>query len=354
MRRVLILGILLLGFGTGALQAGQLPAVRLLVSNPAPFVGEEVIVTLEIRTTPRPPGPVTPLWPTLDNCAVSDLPSQPTRLEEGAPPVLVQTVRRAVRPFKTGRLTLERAGMRLAGEVWSAPALALRVQPLPQAGRPEDFSGAIGAVTMTLQAIGRGSREIQLFLSGAGPLDDFPVPLASLGSGERLILLDDALTGAAEGERIRTLRFLYLPGEDQRGQLSFRLPLFDPRLQEYRVLTAGIHPRPVWPRWMAGLLGGLFLLAGGGYFIQRRRAPRNLDQALTLLLGRPAAALPRHEILVTLERRGATEQLRAALTSFWEQSDRRRFAPDSVMEQRFSGTKTIEASLLRQLRKLRS
>jgi hypothetical protein len=59
------------------LAADNLPAVRLLISNPAPYVGEEVIVTLEVRTAPRSQSAIIPIWPNLDSSASAELPTLP-------------------------------------------------------------------------------------------------------------------------------------------------------------------------------------------------------------------------------------------------------------------------------------
>lgn len=313
--------------------AAESPSVRLLVSNPAPYLGEEVVVTLEVRTSPRPPGPLVPIWPSLDSSATADLPTLPSRLEEEGRPVLVQTVQRSLRPLHIGQLPLGNAGVSMAGETYRAPAIELRVLPLPERGRPEGFAGAIGRIRLRLEAAGRGNREIRLILSGNAALENFPVPHPELGAGERLIPLDDATVGDAPLERTRTLRYLYLPGGDHyRGRILFRLPVFDPLRRTYVVHQAGIDRLPAWSRHGALALAGIALLYGLALFY-RKRMPRTVEEALERIAGRPAHELCRAEIAELLRARGGDELLLAELDAYWQALDRKAYAPPQLRDE---------------------
>jgi hypothetical protein len=328
MRRILHVFIWLVMI-TSPAWADNLPAVRLLLSNPAPYVGEEVVVTLEVRTAPRPQSAIVPIWPNLDSCASVELPTPPPRLEEGHA-VLVQIMQRAIRPLRSGRLPLISVGVSIAGHTYHAQPVELRVLSLPERGRPEGFAGAIGQVSMQLQEAGRGSREIQLLLSGYAALETFPPPQADLGAGERLILLDDATVGTAPQERTRTLRYLYLPGGNNRGRLVFRLPVFDPLEHEYVVLKTGISHVPTWLVHSAYLLATLLLLAFTIRSYRKSRTPRTVEEALERIIGRPSAQLCRDEIVAILRRRGADSQLLFDLAAHWQIFDAQRFAPDPL------------------------
>lgn len=312
---------------TDSSTADNLPAVRLLLSNPAPFVGEEVIVTLEVRTQPRPQSAIIPIWPNLDSSASAELPTPPPRLEEDQA-ALVQIMQRAVRPLRSGRLPLSAAGVSIAGQTYHAQPVELRVLPLPERGRPENFAGAIGEVAMELQAEGRGSREIQLVLHGPAPLETFPAPQAEVGVNERLILLHDATIGSAPQERIRTLRYLYLPGGNDRGRLVFRLPVFDPLAHKYVVLNTGIEHIPTWLVHSALLLFTLLALYLLLRSYRKSRTPRTVDEALERIIGRPPTQLCRDEIVEILRRRGADRQLLANLSAHWQSHDAQHFAPN--------------------------
>lgn len=330
----LCLCLFLLGQGTATVAAADLPAVRLLLSNPAPYVGEEIVVTLEVRTAPRPQSAIIPIWPNLDSSASADLPTPPPRLEEGHA-VLVQVMQRAIRPLRSGRLPLISTGVSIAGQTYYALPVELRVQPLPE-GRPEGFAGAIGKVTMELQSEGRGSREIQLQMSGNASLETFPAPMADLGAGERLIPLDDATVGQAPQERTRTLRYLYLPGGNDRGRLVFRLPVFDPIAHRYVVLKAGIRHIPTWLVHSAWLLATLISLYSLIVYYRKSRTPRSVDEALERILGRPPSQLCRDEIVQRLQCYGAEPQLLIDLAGHWQARDSLNFAPMDLRQKGLS------------------
>lgn len=327
---IAIISLLCLSLSSaGPLAADNLPAVRLLLSNPAPYVGEEVIVTLEVRTVPRPQSAIIPIWPNLDSSASAELPTPPPRLEEDQA-ALVQIMQRAVRPLRSGRLPLSAAGVSIAGQTYHAQPVELRVLPLPERGRPDNFAGAIGQVAMNLQAEGRGSREIQLVLHGPAPLETFPAPQAEVGANERLILLHDATVGIAPQERTRTLRYLYLPGGNDRGRLVFRLPVFDPLAHKYVVLNAGIEHIPTWLVHSALLLFTLLALYLLLRSYRKSRTPRTVEEALERIIGRPPTQLCRDEIVAILQQRSADHHLLANLASHWQSHDTRRFAPDTL------------------------
>jgi uncharacterized protein YggT (Ycf19 family) len=311
------------------LAADNLPAVRLLISNPAPYVGEEVIVTLEVRTAPRSQSAIIPIWPNLDSSASAELPTPPPRLEEDQA-VLVQIMQRAVRPLRSGRLPLISAGVSIAGQTYHAQPVELRVLPLPERGRPEGFAGAIGEVAMQLQAEGRGSREIQLVLSGPAALETFPTPQAEVGADERLILLHDATIGTAPQERTRTLRYLYLPGGNDRGRLVFRLPVFDPLAHKYIVLNAGIEHIPTWLVHSAYLFFTLLVLYLLVRSYRKSRTPRTVEEALEKIIGRPSTQLCRDEIVEILRKYGADAHILIELAAYWQSNDAQRFAPNAL------------------------
>jgi hypothetical protein len=323
-----LLFLLLPFFLLNSARADELPAVRLLISNPAPYIGEEIVVTLEVRTPAWPQRAIIPIWPNLESSASAELPTPPPRLEEQT--VLVQIMQRAIRPLRSGRLSLLNAGVTIAGQTYHAPLVELRVLPLPERGRPEGFAGAIGQVTMKLEARGRGSREIALILQGNAPLETFPTPSADLAAGERLILLDDATVGMAPLPRTRTLRYLFLPGGNDRGRLDFHLPVFDPITHSYLLLHGEIQHFPLWALRSAWFLAGILLLAGLISHYRKSRTPRTVEEALQRLIGRPPLQICREEIVKILQERGAHPQLLVALAHYWQAGDTRNYAPSSL------------------------
>jgi len=311
-----------------AITAGEPPlSVRFLLSNSAPFAGEEVILTLEVSYPRRPGGRMTVRWPQCGSCVVADLGSgSPRRMAEGDTTRLVESARRLLRPLAPGRLQLV-GGIELQGAYWPAPPLELRVRPLPAAGRPPTFAGAVGQAEMELRAAGTGAREVELVLRGNAPLDAFPAPQVRLGRNERLVALGEALSGKAGEIRERRFHYLFLPGEGRRGTLAFALALFDPGPARYREMRVELPKEP--GSFRAAGLSALMVSTAGGLLLgyARRRRRRSLDQVLTLALGRPAGGLDRERIRDGLQKRGIRPATIDELTGLWAAEDRRRFAP---------------------------
>jgi len=330
-RRCLLLLILCALAQPSLLWAAGEPAasVRLLLSNSAPYVGEEIVLTLEVRYRQRPGGAMAVRWPQLDAALSSELPPPlPRREVDAGGTWVVESARLLLRPLSTGRFRLT-GGIELQRRLFPATPLTLRVRPLPAAGRPEVFAGAVGSAGMTLQAAGSGPREVRLVLRGNAPLETFAPPQADVGRNERLIALSESSTGNAGEVRERTFHYLYLPGPGRRGELAFQLALFDPSTGGYRLLQAGLGEsaaaRGPLPRFLTGLLGALlFLLL---LLVLRRRRRRSLEHLLRRLLGRPATGLSRETVVASLRQSGVRRETLAALAASWAAEDRGRFAP---------------------------
>jgi hypothetical protein len=329
MRKFIPLSLLLILLAAATSVCGNdtMPQVRLLASNPAPFVGEEIVLALEVRSAGRP-GTIALRWPDLAPFAAVELPFPPPRREsEGTTTWLVQRAEKALIPLAPGTFTLTGAGVQRGGTFIPAPPTSVRARALPAAGRPANFAGAVGEVAMTLAAGGRGSREIILTLHGHAPLDAFPLPAPHLGPGERLVPLSDSVSGEAPGERVRTLRYLYLPGAGRNGELRFTLPTFQPQKQRYEIVAADIGSRRSHLFWVAAAL--LLFLAAATVWRWRRRLlrPRSLAEVLTRLCGRPIDGLSRLQITTALRQRGIAAPLIKELCHHWSAEDAKRFAP---------------------------
>lgn len=323
-RGLLIIGILhLLNLPAPATEGEPPLQVRLLASNTAPFAGEEVILTMELCYRGRPSGRPVVHWPALDSFTVEDLRALPPRREDGSARI-IETERRALRPLTSGRYTIG-GGVSLGDLFIAAPALTLRVHPLPDKGRPSVFEGAVGRAELQLVADGTGTREVEVILRGNAPLGSFPSPSLETGRGERIVPLGEEFSGSAGEVRVRAFRYLYLPGEGRRGKLSASISLFDPVAGSYRLLRTSRDPNPGVRPWMllsagAALLGGACLLARG-----RKIRPRSLEAILEHLLGRSPAGLCRERIVEELSRSGIPPSMIGELAKMWEMEDRVRF-----------------------------
>jgi len=326
----LLFGLLLLSLGAipaPATAATESPRVRLLAANPLPYLGEELILTLEFRYRQRPPGNLEVVWPALDRFAVEELPPVRPRRHAvtGEAPEIIESQRLLLRPLTAGPVQLHGGGVRLAdGLLLPAASLALRVRPLPGAGRPPGFRNPPGAVDLALEAAGSGLREITLSLRGNAWLQGFAVPTATPPRGGRLIPLGEEMAGVPGGARSRAFRYLYDPGADPRAMPSVALAIFDPGTGQYRQLHAGRQESggafPVIPCVLILLV--VFALAR--HQLRRRRS---LATLVRQLLGRSPQGLTRAEVSRELTARGAAP----ATVELWEAwrraEDEERFAP---------------------------
>lgn len=351
MRRLTIACMLLALAGHGAAAAEPAAAVemRLLAANLTPYVGEEVLVTLEIRTRQQPARPLRPFWPELAAATVEDLPfPPPQRGIDATGPFLLQQVRCALVPLHSGPLVLSGAGVESdAGRQEAAP-LRLRVRSLPVRGRPDGFAGGVAHAELDLAAGGRGTREVVLTLRGHGALQRLPAPVPRLGAEEQLVLLAEERSGTAEGERQRSWRYLYLPGEERAGHLTFSLPLFDPQEGRYRTLRAGVQQASWFGVAAAVAAGSGAALLCWRY--RRRRRMLTLEALLALRLGESANGLSRRQIRARLGGAGLSPALLTQLDTLWDAEDRR-FAPGAPTAADLTQSRQRLARALRRARR---
>jgi hypothetical protein len=129
----------------------------------------------------------------------------------------------------------------------SGDTLRLRVKPLPSAGRPPGFSGAVGSWRLSAELeprrVERGApATLTVTVSGRGNVATLPPPRVDSPAGVRVF--DPEVTTALEPRGLsfggrKTFRYLVVP--DRAGRLELgevSLPIFDPRAGEYRVASA--------------------------------------------------------------------------------------------------------------------
>ncbi|TYO98278.1 hypothetical protein EDC39_10773 [Geothermobacter ehrlichii] len=285
---------------------------RLLASNPAPYVGEAVLLTLEIRRPGQVAAPLRPLWPPLtDLLLVEELPGQVHRLDTASDTV-IEHLRRVVRPLRAGQIPLEGAGVVQNGRRIAARGVTLHVRALPQKGRPQQFAGAVGRLayaTRTDPATGT----LLLELSGDTDLRQLPGPVAGDGITALPLLASDQ-DGHWPTWR-RTLRY-HLPAN---GEVRLRLAWFDPADGRYHT-SSDRRSRRSWLIW-AGLAA---LAAFPVWLVCRWRKVITLDRYLRTGL----AGLPYDTRLRLLCRAGVAAHLLEELARHWRQADLR-FAADT-------------------------
>jgi hypothetical protein len=185
----------------------------------------------------------------------------------------------AIYPNKAGDLELDGMGLNyskptherdffgnlvMGRDTVESPSAKIKVKPLPEAGKPDDFSGAVGTFTLGLdKTAGKLAADEQfkftLTVSGDGHPDFVPKPALDLPSG-----FDLYTEGADKNVRneqgraagVRTFKMIIVPhaaGEYQLG--PFHFSYFDPQSKTYRRAESARLSLAVTPGANAGPSG---------------------------------------------------------------------------------------------------
>ena len=126
-----------------------------------------------------------------------------------------------------------------------ARPLALRILPLPDAGRPADFAGAVGQFSLDVQVVPTNAAagdliNVDATISGAGSWEKVTPPRVTAGDAFRIyapVVASEAL-GAGSGRR--TYRVVVVPKDTTAREIGpVRFVYFDPRAGAYRALERG-------------------------------------------------------------------------------------------------------------------
>jgi len=200
----------------------------------------------------------------------------------------------------------------------TTPPLLIHVKPLPEAGKPVDFSGAVGQFTLSSSLTNTTLKTNQtdtllLVLTGSGNLPLVNAPALRLPSG--LEAFDpsakeqiDQTVSPIKGRKI----FAYAFSANKGGQYtlpSISIAYFDPQTATYKIdatqplllsvepgpsdspqsrVTAPSEPAPDWWWWGSGLLLALF--AAAGIWKWRRSAALASPQTPPAGIARPVPA----------------------------------------------------------------
>lgn len=168
-------------------------------------------------------------------------------------PVIERVRRRSIDPFFDSFMG---GGMRAAPRRYATEEQTLTVKPLPQAGRPVDFSGLVGRFTLqdslsTAQLALGDSITWTLVVEGEGNLRDLKLP--PLQSPDFKVY-DDTPTVevglSPEGRLVSQKTFKRALVPQQAGELTvppLRLSIFNPVQGAYQTLETRAHPLQVAP-----------------------------------------------------------------------------------------------------------
>ena len=245
---------------SATLRAAELPSARITLDPPRPFAGQPFTLQLEIATAPgseiqNPELRGLPGGTHLEFGKFSSLPAQ--RVVRDGRTVELHRYRSRVRPvasFNTivePMLAYQQVERRSSGffTSWQTvrrrldiPPTRIEIRPLPTAGRPADFAGAIGEFTL------RGGVEPDVVV----PLDLVTLTVEISGKGTlgearpQLPKLDPALfkvyppKETRSGEERITLVQTIIPQSTQAVEVAgASFSFFDTTREQYRTITTG-------------------------------------------------------------------------------------------------------------------
>ncbi len=235
--------------------ASQAPAAEpvraeLELSGSDAFVNQQVVLSVVIAH----PSELRPRWepPNLEGFWSERMPSVGRAEGRDASGAVVRTTafRRALFPSRAGELEIKPSRVLFADAEGVEQAVAvegarLRVHELPEAGRPDGFTGLVGALTIDAHlspghiAVGESARLVIDVHGTAGGWDAPPPALEGLLGDDVEVFAEppERATGESDGLLTlrRTLRYDLVP----RAARSFRLPalelvVFDPETRRYQ------------------------------------------------------------------------------------------------------------------------
>jgi hypothetical protein len=222
------------------------------VERPEVYLREPFVVTLSLRSAGEPISKTLTLQGLPDPSVVrfgSFQELQPERRADGPNVFDVRRFRATAVPLKTGQMPL-RFTLVVESLFWGrkyevgVTPVSVNVLPLPEEGRPADFSGAVGdftleataaptevavgdLVTVTMRVSGRGS------LDGTSPPRIAPAPHLKFYDPKPVAQADDS----------RTYAQVLVPGDTNAAAIpGVTFVFFDPGRKAYRTVAAGPFP----------------------------------------------------------------------------------------------------------------
>lgn len=166
----------------------------------------------------------------------------PALLEAKVPAKQGARSRRGLDPFADSPF---RAFTDLSAETLTASAIPVTIRPLPEQGRPADFSGLVGGFSLDVSPSATSLRlgesvTLDVVLRGDGTLTGFRLPPPAKDAGYRAYDDEPELKGeVSDGAFVATARFRRAIVPEREGRLEIpplRVPYFDPEQGAYAVL----------------------------------------------------------------------------------------------------------------------
>ncbi|MDE0314937.1 MAG: BatD family protein [Candidatus Poribacteria bacterium] len=137
---------------------GGIHKVQIKVSNPKPYLNEAIEYRFRYLYTTVLPSlePLIPSLPEFTNFLVEELPNEKgVTVQIQGKKFQVQEYVRRLYPQKTGQILIQPAQLKLPikgnPKTLKTKSVPLNVQPLPEVGKPANFTGAVGKYSITTQ-----------------------------------------------------------------------------------------------------------------------------------------------------------------------------------------------------------
>lgn len=238
----------------------------------------------------------TPSLPAFPGFLVEELPSTPTQTQQIRGKMFrVQEFARRLYPQKTGRIVIKPASLPLplprGRKTLRTVPVVLTIQPLPERGKPPQFTGAVGEYQISAQT-DRGRVEagsaltLSIRISGRGNMQTVTAPKLPPLSG---VIVNGPNRGEGATPASHVYAYALLPARTGTLRIpAIEYTYFNPRSGTYETthttpIPISVLPNPndavdsepddaAWKLWLL-LLGPLFVgLAIGGYLRYRTKS----------------------------------------------------------------------------------
>jgi hypothetical protein len=310
----------------GAARGDRVPAcLASLALHPETAVtGQQVLYRLRILSRDDVTSVEWVELPSFPGFRAEELPGRPhPEIARGGASYRVREENRALFAERPGTFTLRGAGLRcrVRGDsdrefLAPIPDASITVVAPPEAGRPPDFAGLVGPLTLRSRVEPRAltlgeSARLTVVLQGPGNLWDAPDVLAAEIADAELFRRRPELRFESGSRLIVRLQFVYDVVPRREGSLNLpaiRVPYFDPDAHDYEIASAPsvaltVAPRPdieardeaaaapgrLVPRpaptqrrrgWWLVLGLGLVCVALGGIALAHRRRSRGASREM--------------------------------------------------------------------------
>ncbi len=274
---------------------GGIHKVQVKVSNPKPYLNEATEYRFRYLYTTVLPSlePLIPSLPEFTNFLVEELPNEKgVTVQMQGKKFQVQEYVQRLYPQKTGQILIQPAQLKLPikgnPKTLKTKSVLLNVQPLPAAGKPPNFAGAVGQYNITAQ-VDRKKLEVRkaftlsLQITGSGNIKTVTSPIIPAIKGFRINsqnlantthnntnVYTYALTPLKAGIlQIPTIQYVFFNPTNGTYQTTQTTPIPITVLPNANDMVESESDFPSWILWLLLLIP--IFVGVGGYLLYRAK-----------------------------------------------------------------------------------